>query len=484
MTVIFRFTILLFLLGIGDSFAADMPHKLALSEEKWSEFFASGVGCNIRKIPTPEGAKKPSPNRQAEMTARVNAVFERPQCAAEIDYLLSFLRNSHGEWNGADQSLYGTWGQYFFAKFAFDPKDPDAFIGTDLAVIAHLNGLIDEHELANVFMLWTLFKFHSAEGNFTAQFKSVLQELQNPIKSADVIKLFDEAGEANPKAVELISSALNFGAQSLNTDEKMAEFLALMKTRPIAEQRIIMLPLPTSTGTFTKWEQSIVARLSDMNIFLFIPVQHKWTLMPTAMMEIWLHTFFPHPVKIRPKFGAGTFDVVGRKSLQNGEREVLLRSPYQLVSNIADGHDAFGVMTSMHDYYHAIISSFTAEKYRHLLLKIIDRFMQEEPTWQLSSMINSLCDYEITAFIPESYSTVKDHGLTDPDSLFTEFIVNRINKSRLENKLFNFRILIDLLGDEARELLPVLKKVFPIVGFYESEGGPCSQAVQYIDSKC
>lgn len=454
---------------------------LKLTDEQWKYFFTEGLGCNIRSTPTLPDAHKASISRQDDMKTRVSAVFSRPSLGEEINKLLGFLKNLRGVWNEISTSLEDTWNKHFFREFGFDPKRPDEFIGCDLAVIAHLNGLIDEHELANVFMHWTIFKFHSAEGNYTHQFKYLPRHLSDPVKAGEVVALFNSEGLPNPEAVRVVSSSLYFGATVLESTEKMSSFFAKMKIRPLSEQRMLRLPLPFQTGTGTRWEQSIMSRLSQMNIALFWPSELKNIVMPTSMLDAWLEVFFPYPVKIRPKFGAGMFEVAGRKAFERREREVLIRSPYQISSNVADGHDACGIMTTLHDYYHALTASFVSEKYHRLLLIVTDRFSQEAMRPGLALLLNQLYDGELTGLRPESFTMMKNYHFVEPDILFIEYLVNRIE--RTPDALDFFKILIEILNRDNRDMLSSVKVVLlKLKDMRDEQDGFCVRALQYIDS--
>jgi hypothetical protein len=264
----------------------------------------------------------------------------------------------------------------------------DMFSGTkednkkllDLVLLGVLKGELSETTASTVFTYWTLFTFHADEAY-----------------QMEEVDAFTETGEINPEAERMIANTLG----SKGSEEKLAAFFAELKTLPRSEQRFVTAPLfvesdpsiverqaaavnefqalPESTSQRVQaqkmyetnqigLEQNIVevTRMAGVN---FLGVSGRTRIFaPMGMKQACLNAFTPHPVTLKPRFGAAHIE----KAIEVGFRDETLRSPDQPVPTRADKYSAPGASYLEHDMYHAVLQSFTPEEHQAWFVRLAE----------------------------------------------------------------------------------------------------------------
>ncbi len=191
------------------------------------------------------------------------------------------------------------------------------------------------------------------------------------------IKLFDEQGNPNPLARDLIQQTLPLSNGKLFLSEKeLNEFFTVMKNAPPL-QRQFFLEDPQIRLEGEKL--SVRDRIADENVYgmnVFSKCtynsQNKVMIPSAEMMQSFLHVKFEkNAIKMNFVLGLSTAGQIRENGLSQ-TRDVALRFPEIYAPNEADGFLAKGTDFTYHDFFHSTIASCAPHEDQKKLIAIAD----------------------------------------------------------------------------------------------------------------
>lgn len=232
----------------------------------------------------------------------------------------------------------------------------------DLVVLAHLSGSITDGQLASVFYWKSAYKLCSDQ-------KALMKE----------VPLFLKDGKINPSARSMMRvtvQPVNDLHLPLLTNEEIEKWFEVMRSFPPSEQRLLAGPRPE---TFTIMDAIYDA---DVNIFNRIAIKIKdnttsYHLFPSMGMVTTLFGMVKDSQNIRPVYRFGATHSLRENGLR-GERDILLRNPYQLTPKTADYLKAPWALSTSHDaLFHLLLVNFVLRSHQRLFIELGDMLAKE-----------------------------------------------------------------------------------------------------------
>ena len=276
-------------------------------------------------------------------------------------------------------------------------KDPDF---EDLTVLAHLSGRINDIQLGTAFYWRSVFKRHEDHPvheiplfledmtvnhiaqlimNQTVKQTNPLSPYSKNILTEEQVNLWFENMRLQPSSEQrfLIATPISDGTDAIVTMNNSAILLLMPKKNAELQRKIF--------GNCTDPDQSTLPTIMDAvyqegqcNLFNRVTYNNEThRIFPSIGMAATLFKMVGGNATLTLRFGAGQNL---RENGLNGERDVVVRNPYQLTPKRADFYRAPGDEYTSHDLcFHSYLANLVPREHQKLFIELGDFLAPTHP---------------------------------------------------------------------------------------------------------